>query len=107
MNREQKLGLLGDVFEITHQGRAVFAAEQVLVMADVGARLEQFGQFFLKFRAVHWFPILLVASVAHAIDSSFRCPVRRRSRSFIRALCSCDLLLPMEQLSMSAISLCS
>jgi len=28
-------------------------------------------------------------------------------RNFMRALCSCDLLLPMEQPSISAISLCS
>src|SRR5208283_298100 len=31
----------------------------------------------------------------------------RSSRSFMRALCSCDLLLPMEQPIISAISLCS
>ena len=30
-----------------------------------------------------------------------------RSRSFILALCNCDLLLPMEQPIISAISLCS
>src|SRR5215472_9486964 len=30
-----------------------------------------------------------------------------RSRSFMRALCNCDLLLPMEQPIISAISLCS
>src|SRR6266404_615568 len=29
------------------------------------------------------------------------------SRSFMRALCNCDLLLPMEHPSMVAISLCS
>src|SRR5579864_4204323 len=30
-----------------------------------------------------------------------------RSRNFIRALCSCDLLFPIEQPTIAAISLCS
>ena len=33
--------------------------------------------------------------------------VLRISRNFIRALCNCDLLLPMEHPTISAISLCS
>src|SRR5438876_3804649 len=33
--------------------------------------------------------------------------VFRSSRNFIRALCNCDLLLPIEQPTIPAISLCS
>ena len=33
--------------------------------------------------------------------------VLRKSRNFIRALCNCDLLFPIEQPTIVAISLCS
>lgn len=104
VNRKEQFCLLGDIFEVAHQGGAVFTALQVLFRSEIGVGFEEFRQSFLKISTIHVRP---VSSVLGHTAGSFRSPVRSRSRSFMRALCSCDLLFPMEQASMSAISLCS
>src|ERR1035438_648243 len=100
VNGEQQPGLRGDVLEVAHQGRAVLAGLQVLVASEVTLRLKQLGKGILKLSTGHGF--VHGAHHNHAI-CSFRWPVLSRSRSFMRALCSCDLLFPMEQSSISAI----
>ena len=48
--------------------------------------------------------VLLIAQDLSAFSARF---ILSRSRNFIRALCNCDLLLPIEQPTIVAISLCS
>ena len=48
-----------------------------------------------------------IAGISGHDCASFPASARRASRSLRRALCSCDLLLPIEHSSIAAISLCS
>src|SRR5205085_7419401 len=63
----------------------------------------------LKFHARHDFlsPRYPCLIAPHGFLAFSALLVLRRSRNFNLALCSCDLLLPIEQPTSSAISLCS
>src|SRR5216683_1989039 len=113
---EEEAGLVCDVLEIAHEGGAVLAGLEVLskigILGDtVSAGREEVGELLLKLGAgqggaglgvVGHFAVSLRA--AGWLDSS---GWRSNSRSLSRALCSWDLLLPVEHSSMVAISLCS
>src|SRR4051812_13533844 len=101
-HRQQQLGLLRDVAEIAHQRATVVALLQVRMLIDL-AGIDQRRQQFMEFRAGHGYLLLLIRLVA--AFSALLC--FSRSRNFMRALCNCDLLLPIEQPIISAISLCS
>jgi hypothetical protein len=124
---DQQLGLFGDIAEIIHQTMANVASAQVLFLLVASTRIDDERQIALKLSTVHLvvspgvldgcggrsggvlscfhhkflpgFHLLVAALSARVIFS--------KSRSFIRALWSCDLLFPMEQPIISAISLCS
>src|SRR5438067_6442419 len=101
--RQKQLRLISDVTQILYQIGTDGAALQVLHLGRVAAALENIGQDFLKLGARHF----LTFSAAHRRTAFSALLCFNRSRSFIRALCSCDLLLPMEHPIISAISLCS
>jgi hypothetical protein len=103
---QKEFGLLRDVLEITHQRTAVLALFQVLLLVQIFARLEQAGKLVLKDGAIDGGSVRSFPDIVHS-TTSFLWPDFKRSRSFIRALCNCDLLFPMEHSSMVAISLCS
>src|SRR4029077_13850058 len=52
-------------------------------------------------------PVLLLALGPLGYPAFSALLVLRKSRNFIRALCNCDLLFPIEQPTIAAISLCS
>src|SRR6185437_4667508 len=99
--REQLPGRLCDGFELGQQRAAKLAVLDVRMVRRILSGADQFGQLRLEVGAAHGFEI-----VAHSSASCVEW-ARKASRNFNRALCSCDLLLPMEQSSIAAISLCS
>ena len=66
----------------------------------LGIRMPVSGSFFLL---LAW----LRSTRASGFLGLFGSFILRRSRNFIRALCNCDLLFPIEQPTIVAISLCS
>src|SRR5262249_24030575 len=109
---QQQLGLGGNIPQVLHQFGAGRACAQVLLFFRVPAAFDDIGQDLLEFLTVHvvvhplptnslsrWWLYLRAAFSALLSFNS--------SRSFMRALCNCDLLLAMEQPIISAISLCS
>src|SRR5215467_10948878 len=105
---QKQLGLLRDVPEIADKVAARLAGPKVGLLLHVAARLNDVGQHFLELLAIH-FSILSrsCCPAAHRREAFSALLSFKRSRSFMRALCNCDLLLPMEQPIISAISLCS
>src|ERR1017187_4369718 len=87
--------------QISQQGTAAVAALQVWMHGCILAGADQICQLGLEVMAAE------VVGVPGHCGPSLRKDVRSASRSFKRALCNCDLLLPMEQSSILAISLCS
>jgi len=49
VERQKELGLLRDVFEIAHERCAIFARFEMLMVTQVFALFEEFGQAVLKF----------------------------------------------------------
>src|ERR1700721_1252116 len=106
VNGQQQLGLLRNVLQIAHQRAAILAGLQVFLRVQIFTRLEQAGQLVLKNGAIDGGPVRCFPDITHR-TASFLWPDFKRSRSFIRALCNCDLLFPMEHSSIPEISLCS
>src|SRR5580658_1583158 len=109
--QQQVAGNAGDVFQFLKKFPAAFTGFQMLVLSDVVSK--EFGHLGLKFLArhglLHGGTVAALGGIAHLNHhaTSLRWPEWSRSRSFIRALWSWDLLFPIEQSSMPAISLCS
>src|SRR4051812_22957474 len=101
--RQQQFGLIGDVAQIMYQIRTDRTGLQVLHLACVAATLKDVGQDLLKLCTRHF----LTLSPAHRRAAFSALLNLSKSRSFIRALWSCDLLFPIEHPIISAISLCS
>src|SRR5512146_195657 len=116
IHRQDQLGLFRNVFQVAHQFGAARTTSQVSFFFLVPAVFDDVRQGLLEFFAIHFFlPPPLDASPYSGTAAQ---PLIRReafsallsfsrSRSFMRALCSCDLLFPIEQPIISAISLCS
>ena len=111
---EQLAGLVGDVLEIADQGGAVIAGVEVsledwIVRGAPVAGGEELRELVLELRTgdggdgslAHRTASLRAAGWVDCSGS------RSSSRSLSLALCSWDLLLPVEHSSMVAISLCS
>src|SRR5437868_13730347 len=99
-----QLGLFGVIAQILDQIGTDVAGFQLFHLVGFPAALENVRQDFLKFGARH---LLTLSRPAHRRTAFSALLCFSRSRSFILALCSCDLLLPMEHPIISAISLCS
>src|SRR4029079_18628754 len=105
----QELGSRRNGAQIRDQLRAVGTSFQVDGMLTHSVTVDHLWQDVLKFRTRHGssLPDTFTAVLRHGLMAFSALLVFRSSRNFIRALCSCDLLLPMEQPTISAISLCS
>src|ERR1039458_1195922 len=87
----------------------------MIALLDMGmenercARVDQLRQLRLECGAAHLVGVLIHFAGDFIVHRRSSCLVfaRKASRSFSRALCNCDLLLPSEQSSIAAISLCS
>src|SRR5262249_35517079 len=105
---QQRRVFFRNVFGVAPQLPAPPAGLRVGFLLDIAATLNDVRQHFLELRAIHFcIPSRLVALPAHRRMAFSALLSFKRSRSFMRALWSCDLLLPMEQPIISAISLCS
>src|ERR1700730_5494890 len=100
-NGEQLAGSFRDGFKIREEGPAERAILYMGMGGSVHTRADHLRHLGLELLTGHIFQVF-----GHR-RPSLRGNVRMASRSFKRALCSCDLLLPMEQSSIAAISLCS
>src|SRR5436309_3634410 len=108
MHRQQQPGLLRDVLQIAHQIGAGGTCFKMGLLVGISPAFDDVRQHFLKLLAIHSVhPLRTCSPATHRREAFSALLSFNRSRSFMRALCNCDLLLPMEHPIISAISLCS
>src|ERR1051326_448839 len=131
---QEQLRLFSDIHQILNQRRARRARLQMLFFVGFATRFNDIRQYFLELLAIHclhplptyfaggpntlsrlsrpkigvWTSLTAQPASVFYLREAFSALLSfNKSRSFMRALCNCDLLFPIEHPIISAISLCS